>query len=240
MNNLIVAPDYNALSIMAAEIVAQAMRRKPSAAVVWPTGATPEGAACELAERKKRGQFDPSQMRLIQLDEYLGLTLDDPRTLYKWMERSFIETVGVPPANIMRFDTGAGDQAIACREYDRQISETGGIDLCVLGLGLNGHVGFNEPPVDAGVPTRVVALSPGTIAAHAEYFGGYDTVPRQAVTLGMAQILGAKEILLLVSGAHKKNIFKRAFSDVVSAAVPASWLTGRGNVTIIVDRKVVA
>jgi glucosamine-6-phosphate deaminase len=204
---------------------------------VVATGQTPMGLYEELAARHRAALLDTDGMVAIQLDEYLGLEPDDRRSLFGWMRRSFLEPLGVPDEHVIRLPLD-GDLEGACAAFDRDLDRRGGVDLAILGLGLNGHLGFNEPPSPRNAPTRAVALSPETITANARYWGGdVADVPPRAVTIGLAPLLAAREILLLVSGRGKREIVHRALEGPVGPDVPASFLQQAGTaVTVIVDR----
>lgn len=232
---LIVTDDYEALSRAGADEAASVIAEKLDATVVPATGNTPMGMYRELAARRKLGELDASRLRVFQLDAYLGIAPSDPRSLYGWMKRSILEPLGIPEANVVRLPEDA-DPLAACREYDRAVQAAGGFDLAVLGLGPNGHIGFNEPPADPCAPTRVVELTEASIESNAQYWGGRDRVPRWAITAGMAQLLSARRIILLVSGAHKREILQRVISGPVTPSVPASYLQQAPNVTVIADR----
>lgn len=234
---LLVVEDYAAMSRAVADIVVAQAKAKPESSLIWPTGNTPVGAAKELVERFQEREFDPSKMVFVQLDEYLGLELDDPRTLFGWMEKVLLKPLKVCPCNVVRFQSDTKFPKLTCEVYDSEIEDLGGVDLCVLGLGPNGHIGFNEPPASANAPTRTVILSDETIESNSEYWGGRDNVPLSAITAGMSTLLAAKHIVLIVSGAHKRDILQRVLSGPVSQEVPASLLQGRANVTIIADRE---
>jgi glucosamine-6-phosphate deaminase len=233
---VIVTKDYAEMSRVAADYVVALSEENPAASIVWPTGTTPLGAAQELAKRKALCQFDPSHLRFIQLDEYAGLPEGDPRTLFGWMDRALLRPLQICECNMVRFDANARDLDAACRAYDHEVCEGGGIDLCVLGLGPNGHIGFNEPPAPPDAPTRPIALTAETVESNASYWGGRERVPLKAVTAGMGRLLEARHILLLVSGAHKREILQKVLTGPVSPLVPASFLRGHSNVTIIADK----
>jgi glucosamine-6-phosphate deaminase len=236
MIRTVVTSSYDALSVAAADAVAATILRKPDALLLLATGDTPMGAYRVLAERRARGELDTSRLRVAQLDEYAGLADGDRRSLYGWMLRSFVEPLGVPETRTIRLDAALAP-AVACRAYDTAVAEAGGFELAILGLGPNGHLGFNEPPVARDAPTRLVSLTPESIASNARYWGDEQDVPREALTCGMASMLAARQILLVVSGPHKREILSRTLDDPPSADVPASWLQDApGDVVVLADR----
>jgi glucosamine-6-phosphate deaminase len=233
---LIVVDDYDALSRAGASWLMESIREQPEAALVAATGNTPMGMYIEVAQRRSRGLIDTSRLRVFQLDAYLGLLPEDPRALIGWTRRSFIEPLGIAEANVVRLAGDAPDSWEACRRYESAVREAGGFDISILGLGPNGHLGFNEPPSPPDAPTRVVDLTPESIDSNARYWGGRDQVPMQALTCGMDLLLAARRTLLLVSGAHKHQILHRALEGPQSPDVPASYLQLARNVTVLADR----
>jgi glucosamine-6-phosphate deaminase len=236
MMEFITVDDYEDLSRTAADIITVQIAAKPDAAVVPAVGDTPMGAYRELATRRERGELDPTRLRVFQLDAYLGLAPDDPRALYGWLLRSFVAPLGIPLAHVVRLPGDAPDPEAACGAYDAAVTQAGGIDLAILGLGPNGHLGYNEPPADPAAPTRVVDLTEESIVSSARYWGGRERVPRRALTAGMAPLLAARHTLLLVSGAHKREILRRTLSAPPTPAVPASYLQLAPRVTVLADR----
>lgn len=233
---LVVVEDYAALSRAAANWVCAAVTAKPNAAAVFPTGASPVGMYEELVARYQRGEFDASQLRVFLLDEYWSLPADDPRTLYGWLEQALLAPLGIRAAQVTRLPTHANDAAAVARAYDQAIVAAGGLDIAVLGLGPNGHLGYNEPPALADAPTRVLTLTDSSLQNAANYFGGYERVPRQAITMGMAPLLAARQILLIVSGAGKRAILRQALQEPITPEAPASFLQTRPDATLIVDQ----
>jgi glucosamine-6-phosphate deaminase len=191
----------------------------------------------ELAHRREAGAFDASGLRVFQLDEYAGIDPCDPRSLLSWAIRSFVWPLGIPMDNLITLPTHGEDLAESCAAYDRAMEEAGGYDLAILGIGTNGHLGFNEPPAHATSPTREVALSPDSIASSAPNWGGPGNVPRRAVTIGMAGLLSSRKILLLASGSHKREIVSRALRGPVTPTLPASYLQDAADVTVLLDRE---
>ena len=231
-----VVDDASWLALVGADVVAGVVHDDGSVTIVPATGETPVGMYAELAERRARGDLDTSGVSIVQLDEYLGLGPDDRRALFGWMERTVLEPLAIDADRVARLPTD-GDVDAACTAFDRELSRRGGIDLAILGLGTNGHVGFNEPPSDATSATRTVELTSDTIAANARYWGSEGDVPTRAVTLGLRPLLDAKHILLLVAGTSKHAIVRRALEGPVGEDVPASFVReARGSVTVLVDR----
>ena len=234
--DLIIVDDYDALSRAGADWMAEAIQTKPDAAIVAATGDTPMGMYLELAQRHLRGLIDTSRLRVFQLDAYLGLSPDDPRALIGWTRRSFIGPLGIAEANVVRLAGDAPDPWEACRAYEAAAREVGGFKISILGLGPNGHIGFNEPPSPPDASTRVVDLTPESIESNARYWGGEEQVPRQALTCGMDLLLTARRTLLLVSGARKHQILHRVIEGPQTPEVPASYLQSAPDVTVIADR----
>lgn len=234
--NIILTEDYSALCVAAADRIVAAIDERPAATLVVATGDTPMGVYRELAERRRQGALDTSRVRVFQLDAYLGIERDDRRSLFRWMRESFLEPLGIAPEQVVRLPGDASDPDAACRAYDQAVAQAGGFDLSILGLGPNGHLGFNEPPAEAHAPTRVVTLTEASIASNARYWGGRDHVPRTAMTAGMRVLLEARQTLLLVSGAHKRDILHRTIEGPIGPANPASFLRTISGVSVIADR----
>jgi glucosamine-6-phosphate deaminase len=217
-------------------MVADLIAARPDASVVPATGDTPMGLYAELVEMRARGELDASRLRVFQLDEYLDVGPDDSRSLHGWLMRSFVLPLGIPGANVMRLRGDVDDVEAACAAYERAVEEAGGFDLAILGLGPNGHLGFNEPPSVPGAPTRLVDLTEASVESNARYWGGRHRVPRGAVTAGMARLLTARHVLLVVSGAHKSDILRRTLTGPPTPEVPASLLQQAADVTVLADQ----
>jgi glucosamine-6-phosphate deaminase len=218
------------LARSAADAVAEAVQARPDAVLLAATGNTPMGCYAELARRR----FDSSRLRVAQLDEYTGVPESDARSLYGWMRRSLCEPLGIGEERIIRLRPD-GDPVLACRSYDAAVAAAGGIDLAILGLGPNGHLGFNEPPTDAHAPTREVALTEASLESNSHYWGDAP-IPERARTAGMTLISGARRVLLLVSGAHKADILRRVMDAQPNRWLPASWLHLHPDALLIADR----
>ena len=233
---LTLVDDYAALSRAGAQIVAAAIQTKPDLNLLVPTGNTPLGLYRELGRLKAQGEFDPSTITVFQLDEYAGVGENDERSLYGWMWDALLEPLGISRENVVRLRGDAADLEEICRTYDETLTARGGLDLALLGLGPNGHLGFNEPPSSPASKTRVVALTPESVASNAVYWGSSERVPRRALTAGMDVLLAAQHIVLLASGEHKRDILARSLRGPISEDVPASFLQRTPHLTVLADR----
>ena len=230
---IVEAADAADLARKSALLIADAIRVRPDAALLLATGNSPMATYAELVAMQERGEVDSSGVRPFQLDEYLELGPDDPRSLAGWMRRSFTAPLGIADDRVTWLEA-AGDLEASCARYAQAVRAAGGYDLAVLGLGPNGHLGFNEPPSAADAPTRVVDLTPESLVSNAVYWG--DDVPRRAVTAGMDLIMGSRSVLLIVSGAHKREILARMLEGEPSPDCPASLLRQRDGVIVAADR----
>jgi glucosamine-6-phosphate deaminase len=219
-----VVTDATALSAIAADFVAETVRRKPDAAICVPTGSTPLGMFDVLAARSARGELDFSRVQLYCLDEYVGVDRNDPNSLTRWLWSAFVSRVGVDPQKVRTLPTTDEHPGQAAEAFDQDLVRRGGLDLAVLGLGPNGHIGYNEPGSPRDSRTRVVELTPESIRQASAYWSDTVPVPNLAITLGVGTLLEAKHIVLIVSGQAKAAILRRALEDPPGPDVPASWL----------------
>jgi glucosamine-6-phosphate deaminase len=224
------APDAQALAVLAADLIAEQVRARPDLSVLVATGTTPMPTYDELSRRVRAGELDLSRVTAVQLDEYLGLEHGDARSLWAWMEERFVRPLGI--TRTVRLSGDGGNAQQTCADYDAAVAALGGIDLAILGLGPNGHLGFNEPPSAPDAPTRAVELSPASLVSNRAYWDR--DVPAQALTAGMSVILAARSTLLLVTGAHKRGILRRVLDGPQTPDVPASLLGGPG-VSVLAD-----
>ncbi|MDI6871111.1 MAG: glucosamine-6-phosphate deaminase [Bacillota bacterium] len=236
--NVIVEEDYAALSQRAAGIVASQVARKPGCVLGLATGVTSIGLYEALVERYRAQEISFSRVTTFNLDEYLGLGPDDPRSFAYFMRRHFFSRVDLDPARVHLLNGVAADPEEECARYETAIAEAGGIDLQVLGVGQNGHIGFNEPGTPPGSLTRVVRLSPETVRRNSRLAG--QPVPDRALSMGIKTIMQARRILLLASGRDKAAAVAEALQGEVTPAVPASILQLHPGVTAVLDRDAAA
>ncbi|MDQ3694429.1 MAG: glucosamine-6-phosphate deaminase [Chloroflexota bacterium] len=221
---LTVTDDAAAMSALAADRIIQTITATPDAALLVATGSSPLGAFEIVARRARVEGIKTARLRIFQLDEYLNLAAGDRRLLYGWMQRAVLDPLAIPEANVVRLPSIVADEARVRRDYEAAVAAAGGFDLAILGLGPNGHLGFNEPPSGPEAPTRVVELTLESVVSNSTYWGGPDQTPRQAITAGLDLILAARRILLIVPGTHKRAILHLAVSGPETPEVPASYL----------------
>lgn len=238
---LTIVPDIAAMSTRAADRIEETIRVKPNAAISLPTGSTPLHLFDILAARVARGEIDFSRADLYCLDDYLGLTGDDPHSLTHWLREALIRRVNFAPSHVHEVPAAAANPDVAAGAYDRDLAEHGGLDLAVVGIGPNGHVAFNEPGAEPSSRTRVVDLQPETVAQASSYWQNAYAMPRKAMTVGIANILEARQIILIASGAAKAAAVQRALEGQIGPDVPASFLRRAGSrLEVILDKDAAA
>lgn len=227
--------DYDDMSRKAADVIAAQIIMKPDCVLGLATGSTPIGTYARLVKKYKKGDLDFSGVTSVNLDEYKGLTKENDQSYYYFMNDNLFSKVNIDKNRTFLPDGTETDSDKACRDYNQVIANTGGVDLQLLGLGHNGHIGFNEPGTIFEAETHCVDLTDSTIQANKRFFASIDDVPRQAYTMGIKTIMMAKKILVVVSGADKAAIVKKAFFGAITPEVPASVLQLHQDVTIIAD-----
>ena len=227
--------DYDAMSRKAAYILASHVILKPDCVLGLATGSTPIGMYKQLIEWYNQGVLDFSQVHTVNLDEYRGLAPTHDQSYRYFMQHNLFDHVNVKPENTNVPDGLAADPKAECARYDQVIDSLGGTDVQVLGMGHNGHIGFNEPADHFPLGTHVVDLTDTTIDANARFFATRDDVPKQALTMGVKNIMQSRHSLVVVSGADKAPIVKKAFFGPVTPQVPASILQLHPNVSIVAD-----
>lgn len=232
---IIVTKDYEDMSKKAAAIIAAQVAEKPDCVLGLATGSTPIGTYKNLVEWYENGSLDFSQVRTVNLDEYRGLPRDNDQSYYYFMHDNLFNHVNIDEANTNVPDGTNPDADAECARYEALIASYGGQDLQLLGLGHNGHIGFNEPAQEFDKTTHCVDLQESTIEANKRFFASADDVPKQAYTMGIGTIMKAKKILVIANGEGKADIVAKAFFGPVTPEVPASILQFHPNVTIVVD-----
>ncbi len=233
---IIITENYEEMSRKAAAIVASTVTLKPDCVLGLPTGSTPIGMYKELYTACQKGDLDFSGVKTVNLDEYYGLDPKHDQSYRYFMQKNFFDHINIDPKNTNVPNGLAADPAAECARYDSIIDGFGGIDLQVLGIGHDGHIGFNEPCEIFPVGTNLVTLQERTIEANARFFSSADEVPKQALTMGMRAIMNARRILVVVNGADKADIVAAAVNGPVTPFVPVSILQLHPNVTLIGDR----
>jgi glucosamine-6-phosphate deaminase len=235
---LVLKPNSAELGREAARMVANAVRRNPALRLGLATGSTMLAMYQELVRLHQRESLDFSKVITFNLDEYLGLSSNHPQSFHKFMQENFFAHVDVDPSNIHIPDGSIkGNYEQYCASYEEAIRNAGGIDLQILGIGRNGHVGFNEPTSSLGSRTRLKVLSKETIQDNRKFFASEDEIPQCAITMGIGTILESKRILLLATGSSKAAAIAKAIEGPLTASVTASALQLHSDVTFIIDRE---
>lgn len=233
---VIFCDDYEEMSRKASAVIVGQLTSKGNSVLGLATGSTPLGLYQKLVNSYSRRTVDFSDCITFNLDEYGGLPPSDPNSYHSFMEKNLFSHINIRPENTHLPD-GLATPETACAAYDGAIERAGGIDIQVLGIGYNGHIGFNEPADDFPVTTHVVELTENTRKANARFFNSLESVPKTAITMGIGTIMKSRQILLLANGEGKAGILKRALYGPVTPDVPASILRFHHNVLVIVDRE---
>ena len=224
---------YEELSRKAAEIISSQVVMKPDCVLGLATGSTPIGTYSRLAEKCDKGDVDFSNVTSVNLDEYVGLTGDNDQSYRYFMNTNLFTKINIDINKTHVLSGVAGDMEKEAADFDALIENLGGLALQLLGIGLDGHIGFNEPDDVFIKETHVVELDPSTIEANARFFESIDDVPKSAITMGMGAIMNAKKVLLIANGKNKEEILKASFFGPITPKVPASLLQLHPDVTVI-------
>lgn len=234
-NRIVVARDPEEAARMAADIFEDVIAAKPACVIGLATGSTPLPLYRELIRREQAGRIDFSRVRSANLDEYKGLAPDHPQSYRRFMQENLFDRISIRPENTIVPDGLARDVPAMCAQYEAQLEQWGGVELQLLGIGHDGHIGFNEPADSFPAMTHEVSLTDMTIDANKRFFSSIDEVPRAAFTMGIGTIMAARRIVVLVTGEDKAQILQKAFFGAVDPHVPASILQFHPNVTLICD-----
>jgi len=232
---IIVAKNPEEAGKLAADLFEAEIQRKPACVIGLATGSTPLPLYRELIAREKAGKIDFSKVRSANLDEYKGLAPDHEQSYRKFMQDNLLDHISIKPENTIVPLGLAEDVQKMCEDYEAKIEEWGGVDLQLLGIGHDGHIGFNEPDDHFPIMTHEVQLTEMTIDANKRFFDSIDDVPKAAYTMGIGTIMAAKKIVMVVTGADKKDILHKTFWGPVNPQVPASILQFHPDVTLICD-----
>lgn len=234
---VIITVDYEEMSKKAAQMIKKQINEKPNTVLGLATGSTPLGMYNKLIKMYKNGEIDFSQVVTFNLDEYVGLSEEHPQSYHYYMYENFFNHININRKNIY-IPKGISDYFDEeCKLYDEAIEKAGEIDLQVLGLGVNGHIGFNEPDDYINTKTHIVTLTEETINANKRFFKSIDEVPRKAVTMGLGMIMKAKKIILLASGKNKANAIKETLKGYLTTEIPSTVLMLHKDVTLIIDKE---
>lgn len=237
---LIVCENYEEMSRCAADVVADVMKAKRDCVLGLATGSTPVGMYKELARRYAEGELDFSTVRSVNLDEYYPIAPDNAQSYRYFMNTNFFDHINIDKAQTHVPNGAAADPEEECRAYEEVIASMGQVDIQVLGIGQNGHIGFNEPDEALYPLTHLTGLTESTLKANARFFSEDEVMPTSALTMGMGTILRAKKILILANGEAKADAVKTLLDGMVTTACPASFLNLHDDVVVICDRAAVS
>lgn len=234
---VIVLKDYNEICKKAAQLFAEHIKNTKNPVLGLATGSTPIGVYQELIRKYQKGEIDFSGVITFNLDEYYGLSSSHSQSYHYFMRNTFFKYINIKEENIHLLKGNSENITKECKQYEELIKKSGGIDLQILGIGRNGHIGFNEPDVSLNTKTHLVNLSNETIRENSRFFANIDDVPKQAITMGIGTIMRAKKIVLLASGRKKAHIIERTINGKVSTRIPSTVLKLHNDVIIILDKE---
>ncbi|MCL2108976.1 MAG: glucosamine-6-phosphate deaminase [Oscillospiraceae bacterium] len=227
--------NYEDMSRVVAEMFIAQITAKPTSVLGLATGSTPESAYKLLVQAYENKQVDFSQVTTVNLDEYHGLTPDNPQSYRYFMNSNLFNLINIDKNKTHVPSGTAANPDAECERYEKLIEEVGGIDLQLLGMGHNGHLAFNEPGEELSPVTHHVYLSETTIKANSRFFETYEDVPKSAISMGMKSIMSGRKLILAVSGNAKANILKKALYGPITTQIPASLLQLHNDVTVVTD-----
>ncbi|KHD34874.1 glucosamine-6-phosphate deaminase [Clostridium acetobutylicum] len=233
---IVTVNDYDEMSKFAAKIIASQIILKENSVLGLATGGTPLGMYKELINLYNKENLDFSKVQTFNLDEYYGVSDDNPQSYHYYMKNNFFKFTNIKNENINILDGTTSDIENECKSYDNKILSSGGIDIQVLGIGENGHIGFNEPDINFEAKTHLVKLDEKTIEANSRFFNSKDEVPTSALSMGIKTIMQSKKILLLANGEKKAEAIFKMVNGKISPEVPASILQLHNDTTIIIDK----
>lgn len=234
---LLKCENYTELSLKAAQIVAGQITLNPQSVLGLATGSTPVGMYNELVKMYNEKRVDFSDIRTFNLDEYYPISADNPQSYHYFMEENLFSKINIKKENTHILDGKCSDTFAECDNFEKLIAQNGGIDLQILGIGQNGHIGFNEPAENLNLLTHLTTLTESTVRANSRFFDDISDVPTKALTMGIGTILKARKIIILANGDGKKEAVKALLTDSITTDVPASMLKVHSDVTLICDKE---
>jgi len=235
--NVIITENYESMSKEAAKIVVDTMSKKINAVLGLATGSTPEGMYAELCRSYNKGEISFRAVNSVNLDEYYPISATNNQSYRYFMNKNLFDKVDINKSNTYVPNGEAKDAAAECKSYDELIASLGGIDLQILGIGRNGHIGFNEPNGELIPVTHLTSLTESTIESNSKYFPTPSDMPRSALTMGIGTILNAKKIVIMASGKEKHEAILKMLTGKVTTMWPATMLNLHNDVTLICDRR---
>lgn len=234
---VLIRPDPDEATRIVAREVEKAIRADPDIVLGLATGSTMERLYQILVKRHREAGLDFSLVRTFNLDEYVGLPATDPHSYHAYMQHHLFRHINIDRRNTHLLDGMAKDLGAECRRYEELITHCGGIDLQLLGIGRDGHIGFNEPMSALYSRTRDKSLAPATLAQNARYFDGVETMPRRALTMGVGTILSCRRLYLLATGREKAEVIAKAVEGPITSLISASAIQLHPHCTVVVDRE---
>lgn len=233
---LVLCEDYEEMSLKAAEETVNLTKANPHCVLGLATGSTPMGMYKILTRMYREGRADFSRVKTFNLDEYYPISQDNPQSYHSFMDKNLFSQINIKKENIHILDGMCKNAEEECKNFEQLIEKTGGIDLQILGIGTNGHIGFNEPGEYLIPQTHLTYLSQSTLNANSRFFKEGEEMPKQALTMGIGTILKAKKILLLAGGMSKRDIIKQLLGGEITTHIPASMLKVHKDVVLMCDR----
>ncbi|MDP3900557.1 MAG: glucosamine-6-phosphate deaminase [bacterium] len=237
---IIIKNDYDEMSLASADIVIKQIREKPHSSFSFIAGYTPIGLYRELVTACQHEELSFAAAKAFDLDEYVGLSPEDENSFYHFLNKHIFINCNFDQENVYLINGGAQDLEDECLKHEQLIMTTGGIDVQFLGIGQNGHIGFNEPGSSFDSVTRVIDLASKTRYANAKYFGSIEAVPYKAITVGLKTIMQARQIVLMATGEKKADIVAAALQGEITEEVPASILQRHDNLIVVLDKEAAA
>jgi len=233
---VILCDNYEELSAQAAKLVASQIILKPDSVLGLATGSTPIGLYDNLVEMNKRGEIDFSGITTFNLDEYYPIKKENSQSYHYFMNEHLFSRINIDKENTHIPDGEAYLPEVECKNYEKLIKQHGGIDLQILGIGQNGHIGFNEPDINLNSGTHLTDLTESTMEANSRFFSEDEVMPTKALTMGISTILKSKKIILLASGANKSRVVAELLNEAINTSIPATMLKVHPDVVLICDR----